>query len=102
MVLDSPPVLSCGCPVTGIPRTGASVRTYLAWWNAFTNWYSAFLNRLWDELQSVRLRHLVVYMGLEVGGCSLFADPSGYVGTDLGRCMGCRASGRACGSVVSN
>ena len=24
-------------------------------------------------------------MGLEVGGCSLFADPSGYVGTDLGR-----------------
>ena len=23
---------------------------------------------------------LVVYMGLEVGGCSLFADPSGYVG----------------------
>ena len=22
-----------------------------------------------------------LYMGLEVGGCSLFADPSGYVGT---------------------
>ena len=21
-----------------------------------------------------------LYMGLEVGGCSLFADPSGYVG----------------------
>ena len=27
-----------------------------------------------------RHRSLVVYMGLEVGGCSLFADPSGYVG----------------------
>ena len=25
-----------------------------------------------------------LYMGLEVGGCSLFADPSGYVGHNLG------------------
>ena len=29
---------------------------------------------------SCKTRSLVVYMGLEVGGCSLFADPSGYVG----------------------
>ena len=39
-----------------------------------------FALRIETPLDSVRLRHLVVYMGLEVGGCSLFADPSGYVG----------------------
>ena len=33
-----------------------------------------WLNHLDDSEMSVN------YMGLEVGGCSLFADPSGYVG----------------------